>query len=90
VIAAIKSVHRLATCGMTRQPTRPVANDTDPWKAHFAEIDILLERTSTILAGEMPLPKRRSHLVYDPDGAFVRSNFCRKKWGRFAHTYHKP
>ena len=45
----------------------PFANDADPWKAHFAEIDALLERTNTILAGETPLPKSRSHLVYDPD-----------------------
>jgi len=45
----------------------PFANDADPWIAHFAEIDALLERTSQVLAGETPLPKRRSHLVYDPD-----------------------
>jgi hypothetical protein len=45
----------------------PYANDADPWKAHFAEIDALLERTSKVLAGETPLPKSRSHLVYDPD-----------------------
>src|SRR5215210_4238950 len=45
----------------------PFANDADPWKAHFAEIDALLERTSKVLAGETPLPKSRSHLVYDPD-----------------------
>ncbi len=45
----------------------PFANDADPWRAHFAEIDALLERTSQVLAGETPLPKRRSHLVYDPD-----------------------
>nr|WP_281400063.1 RHE_PE00001 family protein [Microvirga zambiensis] len=43
------------------------ANDSDPWKAHFAEIDALLERTGKVLAGEIPLPNRRSHLVYDPD-----------------------
>ncbi|PVE23482.1 hypothetical protein DC522_15680 [Microvirga sp. KLBC 81] len=45
----------------------PYANDADPWKAHFAEIDALLDRTSKVLAGETPLPKRRSPLVYDPD-----------------------
>ena len=45
----------------------PYANDADPWKAHFAEIDALLERTSKVLAGETPLPRSRSHLVYDPD-----------------------
>src|SRR4029079_8226246 len=45
----------------------PYANDADPWQAHFAEIDALLDRTSKVLAGETPLPKRRSHLVYDPD-----------------------
>jgi hypothetical protein len=45
----------------------PYANDTDPWKAHFAEIDALLDRTSKVLAGETPLPKSRSHLIYDPD-----------------------
>jgi hypothetical protein len=45
----------------------PYANDADPWKAHFAEIDALLERTSKVLAGETPIPKSRSHLVYDPD-----------------------
>ncbi|WP_262031680.1 RHE_PE00001 family protein [Microvirga sp. Mcv34] len=43
------------------------ANDADPWKAHFAEIDALLARTSKVLAGETPLRKSRSHLVYDPD-----------------------
>lgn len=43
------------------------ANDADPWKAHFAEIDALLDRTSKVLAGETPLPKSRSHLIYDPD-----------------------
>ena len=45
----------------------PYANDADPWQAHFAEIDALLDRTNQVLAGETPLPKRRSHLVYDPD-----------------------
>jgi Protein of unknown function (DUF1612)/HTH DNA binding domain len=45
----------------------PYANDADPWKAHLAEIDALLDRTSKVLAGETPLPKNRSHLVYDPD-----------------------
>jgi hypothetical protein len=45
----------------------PYAHDADPWKAHFAEIDALLERTGKVLAGETPLPKSRSHLVYDPD-----------------------
>ncbi|MEZ0167075.1 RHE_PE00001 family protein [Microvirga sp. TS319] len=45
----------------------PFANDADPWKAHFAEIDALLERTDKVLAGETPLLKTRSHLVYDPD-----------------------
>ncbi len=43
------------------------ANDADPWKAHFAEIDALLDRTSKVLAGETPLRKSRSHLIYDPD-----------------------
>ncbi|WP_246776956.1 hypothetical protein [Microvirga sp. VF16] len=45
----------------------PFANDADPWAAHFAEIDALLERTSKVLAGETPMPRSRSHLVYDPD-----------------------
>src|ERR671921_304643 len=45
----------------------PYANDADPWKAHLAEIDALLERTSKVLTGETPLRKSRSHLVYDPD-----------------------
>ncbi|WP_262300402.1 DUF1612 and helix-turn-helix domain-containing protein, partial [Microvirga sesbaniae] len=45
----------------------PYANDADPWKAHFAETDALLARTSHVLAGETPLPANRSHLVYDPD-----------------------
>jgi len=45
----------------------PFANDADPWQAHLAEIDALLERTNQVLAGETPLPKRRSHLVYDLD-----------------------
>ncbi|WP_246777149.1 RHE_PE00001 family protein [Microvirga sp. VF16] len=45
----------------------PYANDADPWAAHLAEIDALLDRTDKVLAGETPLPKSRSHLVYDPD-----------------------
>ncbi|MFC4173892.1 RHE_PE00001 family protein [Microvirga sp. GCM10011540] len=45
----------------------PFANDADPWAAHFAEIDALLDRTNKVLAGETPFPKSRSHLVYDPD-----------------------
>jgi hypothetical protein len=45
----------------------PRANDADPWKVHFAEIDALLDRTSKVLAGEIPLRKSRSHLVDDPD-----------------------
>jgi hypothetical protein len=45
----------------------PLANDADPWAAHFAAIDALLERTSQVLAGETPLPKHRSPLVYAPD-----------------------
>jgi hypothetical protein len=45
----------------------PFASDADPWKAHFAEIDALLDRTGKVLAGETPLLKSRSHLVYDPD-----------------------
>jgi len=45
----------------------PFANDADPWKAHFAEIDALLDRTDRVLAGETPLPRSRSHLAYDPD-----------------------
>jgi hypothetical protein len=43
------------------------ANDADPWKVHFAEIDALLDRTNKVLSGETPLQKNRSHLVYDPD-----------------------
>jgi hypothetical protein len=45
----------------------PYANDADPWKAHLAEIDALLDCTSKVLAGETPLPRSRSHLVYDSD-----------------------
>lgn len=45
----------------------PFANDADPWRAHFAEIDALLDRTSKVLAGETPLPRSRPHLVYDPE-----------------------
>jgi hypothetical protein len=33
----------------------------------FAEINALLDRTNKVLAGETPLRKSRSHLVYDPD-----------------------
>jgi hypothetical protein len=43
------------------------ANDADPWKAHLAAIDALLDRTSKVLAGETPLLRGRSHLVHDPD-----------------------
>jgi hypothetical protein len=46
-------------------PFPPFANDADPWKAQFADIDALLERTNKVLAGETPIPKSRSHLVYD-------------------------
>jgi hypothetical protein len=45
----------------------PFSDDADPWKAHFTEIDALLDRTGKMLAGETPLLKSRSHLVYDPD-----------------------
>jgi hypothetical protein len=45
----------------------PYADDADPWTAHFAEIDALLDRTNQVLAGETPLPRSRSPLVYDPD-----------------------
>jgi hypothetical protein len=45
----------------------PFANDPDPWNAHFAEIDALLDRTNKMIAGETPIPKSRSHLVYDPE-----------------------
>jgi hypothetical protein len=45
----------------------PYANDADQWKAHFAEIDALLDRTNKVLAGETPLRKSRSHLIYNPD-----------------------
>jgi hypothetical protein len=46
-------------------PFPPFASDADPWTAHFADIDALLERTSRMLDGETPLPKGRSRLVYD-------------------------
>jgi hypothetical protein len=42
-------------------------DDDDPLASHLAEIDALLARTSKTLAGETPIPKRRSHLVYDPE-----------------------
>jgi len=45
----------------------PFAHDADPWTAHFAEIDALLDRTNQLLAGETPLPRHRSPLVYNPD-----------------------
>ncbi|WP_246179405.1 RHE_PE00001 family protein [Microvirga thermotolerans] len=45
----------------------PDHDDEDPLAGHFAEIDAILARTSKTLAGETPLPKRRSHLVYDPE-----------------------
>jgi hypothetical protein len=45
----------------------PFADDADPWTAHFAEIDALLDRTNKVLAGETPLPRHRSPLVYDPE-----------------------
>jgi len=44
-----------------------VRDDADPWASHLAEIDALLEPTEQVLAGETPLPKSRSYLVYDPD-----------------------
>ena len=42
-------------------------DDPDPWEGHFADIDALLARTDQVLAGEMPLRAKRSHLVYDPE-----------------------
>ncbi|MBZ6078663.1 RHE_PE00001 family protein [Microvirga puerhi] len=42
-------------------------DDEDPWLGHFADIDALLDRTSQVLAGEIPLAKSRSTLVYDED-----------------------
>jgi hypothetical protein len=32
----------------------PYANDADPWKAHFAEIDALLDRTGSVAALKLP------------------------------------
>jgi hypothetical protein len=77
-LAALRGIGGVAGAGTVRsEGKRPnpdddeaypaYANDADPWKAHFAEIDALLDRTSKVLAGETPLPKGRSHLVYDPD-----------------------
>lgn len=43
------------------------AHDADPWEAHLAEIDALLDRTNKVSASEIPLLKRRSPLVCDPD-----------------------
>jgi hypothetical protein len=45
----------------------PDTDDADPWREHFADIDAILARTSQVLAGEAPIPARRSHLVYDPE-----------------------
>ncbi|MBA1159277.1 DUF1612 domain-containing protein [Microvirga sp. Marseille-Q2068] len=45
----------------------PVHDDEDPLASHLAEIDAILARTTKTLAGETPIPKRRSHLVYDPE-----------------------
>jgi hypothetical protein len=58
----------------------PFANDADPWKAHFAEIDALLDRTSKVLAGETPLLRSRSHLVYDPIRMKLRPKICGWMW----------
>lgn len=77
-LAALRGIAPVkADSGGQRQPGRPdrddeatyllSADDADPWKAHFAEIDALLDRTNKVLAGETALPKSRSHLVYDPD-----------------------
>jgi hypothetical protein len=50
----------------TREADAEAADDdADPWDGHFAEIDAILARTSKTLAGETPIPKSRSHLVYD-------------------------
>jgi hypothetical protein len=45
----------------------PDHDDEDSLAGHFAEIDAILARTSKTLAGETPIPKRRSHLVYDAE-----------------------
>jgi hypothetical protein len=77
-LAALRGIGGVAGAGTVRskgkqpdpedeQAYPAYANDADPWKAHFAEIDALLDRTSKVLAGETPLPRSRSHLVYDPD-----------------------
>ena len=46
---------------------RSLDDDPDPWEGHFADIDALLARTDQVLAGEMSLRAKRSHLVYDPE-----------------------
>lgn len=53
--------------GKVGQTDEEPADDDDPLASHFAEIDAILARTSKTLAGETPLPKRRSHLIYDPE-----------------------
>jgi hypothetical protein len=42
-------------------------DDDDPLASHLAEIDALLACTSKTLAGETPIRRSRSHLVYDLD-----------------------
>lgn len=42
-------------------------DDDDPLASHLAEIDAILARTSKTLAGETPIPRSRSHLVYDQE-----------------------
>ena len=49
-------------------------------EAHFAEIDALLDRTDKVLAGETPLRKSRSHLVYDPEVDEAENEDCGSMW----------
>jgi hypothetical protein len=77
-LAALRGIGAVAETSVTAKGNKkpdpedeeaypPYANEADPWNAHFAEIDALLDRTNKVLAGETPLPRSRSPLVYDPD-----------------------
>ncbi|MCB8823209.1 RHE_PE00001 family protein [Microvirga rosea] len=57
---------------LSRSAPRPdeaseLYDDDDPLAAHLADIDKLLARTDKVLAGETPIPKSRSSLIYDPE-----------------------
>src|SRR3712207_6906425 len=66
-------------------PYTTLFRSADPWKAHFAEIDALLDRTNKVLAGETPLPRDRKSTRLNSSHANISyAVFCLKKKNKAA------